>query len=771
MIKINFKFLCFFFTTLKRAYYKKASINTRRKRGTQRIAFSPICYYSLFIFVILYFLQIKKVHAYGVGNTLNWNGGRTKFSRSRRKNEIKNVFSKFGDKAYLTKCENNMKKQCYAIGKERKSNEIESKTVTNIKSKSNIYFKSLCNNDVLNKNVDENVNFNDGVENFFVLNPNPNILFLINNNPQLGKIHSEYMGASKEVGKSKKKKKNVVDENKDIEAEKNDESKGEGKKKIRLRLKRGYLNDVYKIEKQKLNKILLSFNDKSIFNKKHTNVKENILLLNGQTVKTEVVKEYLFHKLRLEYYENIRDKKKILTLDLWSKEINIPIDKLKKLIIYIYKMKSLVQKEDEDLLIKTYFYNKKNMFSLFRNTYNSNGEANSEPFNFKISGEDDNAEQIEQKEIDVEKKDSEENYDIFTDYFENHDAILYKDCEKLINEQVQKFMEYIKDIVFFENSIYILEKLENRPPLLEELIYGYNYEKDDFLRKLENKIRLSQKLLIYFIPLISNIVRKSEMKLGNSNLSEDDFLLVSLDAVKNGFKKYDVEKLGLKNLTKYVYMWAKNSTYNYYQKHKSFVSISAHTYNDYNKINKFEESFFEKHDRKPNIKEISEGLNMSIERIEKAMASMVNIIDAEKPITYQNSDSAHPEKNTYKDLIVNADDIYSFNEIMYNDIVIKALRKFISKSLKKKISKLIIFMKFGLFLKKKNYSDEEICQILKISKKKFDKYFQDSIIQIKNFIKKIKYNKNNNDPSSDLTTYLNFSQYDFMGNEFSQIEM
>lgn len=127
MIKINFKILCFFFTTLKRAYYKKGSINTRRKRGTHWVAFSPICYYSLFIFVILYFLQIKKVHAYGVGNTLNWNGGHTKFSRSRRKNEIKNVFSKFGDKAYLTKCENNMKKQCYAIGKEKKSNEIESK--------------------------------------------------------------------------------------------------------------------------------------------------------------------------------------------------------------------------------------------------------------------------------------------------------------------------------------------------------------------------------------------------------------------------------------------------------------------------------------------------------------------------------------------------------------------------------------------------------------------------------------------------------------------
>ncbi|CXI63739.1 conserved Plasmodium protein, unknown function [Plasmodium berghei] len=761
MIKIKLKFLCFFFIILKKTYYKKANPNTRQRKRTQRLTFSSICYYSFFIFSILYFFQIKKVYGYEVANTLKWNGGCTKFSRSRRKNEIKNVFNKYLDKKYSIKCENNIKKQCYIIGKEKKSIGDAFKTTPNIKNKSNIYFKSLCNNNVLNKNVEENVNFNDGVENFFVLNPNPNILFLINNNIQLGKIHSEYLG------ESKKKKKNVVyDENKQ-----KIESISEKKKKIRLKLKRGYLNDVYKIEKKKLNNILLSFNDKSIFNKKQTNIKENILLLNGQTVKTEVVKEYLFHKLRLEYYENIRDKKKILTLDLWSKEINIPIDNLKKLIIYIYKMKSLVQKEDEDLLIKTYFYNKKNMFSLFRNTYNSDGKSNSEPFNFKIPGEDDISEKIKHGEIDVEKKDNEENYDIFTDYFENHDSILYKDCEKLINEQVQKFMEYIKDIVFFENSIYILEKLENRPPLLEELIYAYNYQKDDFLRKLENKIRLSQKLLIYFIPLISNIVRKSEMKLGNSNLSEDDFLLVSLDAVKNGFKKYDVEKLGIKNLTKYVYMWAKNSTYNYYQKHKSFVAISSHTYNDYNKINRFEESFFEKNDRKPNIKEISDGLNMSIERIEKAMTSMVNIIDAEKPITYQNSDSAHPEKNTYKDLIVNADDIYSFNEIMYNDIVIKALRKFISKSLKKKTSKLIIFMKFGLFFKKKNYSDEEICQILKISKKKFDKYFQDSIIQIKNFIKKNKYNKNKNDPSSDLTTYLNFSQYDFMGNEFSQIEM
>ncbi|ETB56739.1 hypothetical protein YYC_05125 [Plasmodium yoelii 17X] len=748
-----------------------------------------ICYYLFFIFVILYFLQIKNVYGYGVTNTLKWNGGCRKFSRSKQKNGMKtgmkngtkngmkngmknemkngmkNEQKNVLNKRYSIKCEGDIKKQCCIIGKEKIPNKEDLKTTRNIKNKSNSYFKSLCNNNVLNKNVEENVNFNDGVKNFFVLNPNPNILFLINNNNQFGKINSENLGESK----------------------KNEESISENKKKIRLKLKRGYLNDVYKIEKNKLNTILLSFNDKSIFNKKQTNIKENILLLNGQTVKTEVVKEYLFHKLRLEYYENIRDKKKILTLDLWSKEINIPIDNLKKLIIYIYKMKNLIQKEDEDLLIKTYFYNKKNMFSLFRNTYNNDGKANSEPFNFKIPGEDEIYEKTEQGEKSGRKKEPKnggkgneksyencenyENCDIFADYFENHDSILYKDCEKLINEQVQKFMEYIKDIVFFENSIYILEKLENRPPLLEELIYAYNYQKDNFLRKLENKIRLSQKLLIYFIPLISNIVRKSEMKLGNSNLSEDDFLLVSLDAVKNGFKKYDVEKLGIKNLTKYVYMWAKNSTYNYYQKHKSFVSISSHTYNDYNKINKFEESFFEKNDRKPNIKEISDGLNMSVERVEKAMSSMVNIIDAEKPITYQNSDSAHPEKNTYKDLIVNADDIYSFNEIMYNDIVIKALRKFISKSLKKKTSKLIIFMKFGLFFKKKNYSDEEICQILKISKKKFNKYFQDSIIQIKNFIKKIKYNKNKNDPSCDLTTYLNFSQYDFMGNEFSQIEM
>lgn len=101
-------------------------------------------------------------------------------------------------------------------------------------------------------------------------------------------------------------------------------------------------------------------------------MKETILLLNGQTVKTEVIKQYLFHKLRLEYYESIRDQKKILTLDLWSKEINMSVENLKKLIVYIYKMKNLVQKEDEDLLIKTYFYNKTNMFTLFRNNYTDN---------------------------------------------------------------------------------------------------------------------------------------------------------------------------------------------------------------------------------------------------------------------------------------------------------------------------------------------------------------------------------------------------------------
>ncbi|CAA9989119.1 conserved Plasmodium protein, unknown function [Plasmodium knowlesi strain H] len=660
------------------------------------------------------------------------------------------------------------------------------------RSTSNNYFKSLCSSSVLNKSVDENVNFEDGVASFFTLNPNPNIGFLVGRPKRR---------SATDVVQNDVEEESDAEEGADVK-ERADETKETNQpatphqkkrtKKIRLKLKRGYMNEVYDREKKRLNEVLLSFEDKSIFKASKKKIKENILLLNGQTVNIEVIKQYLFHKLRLEYYESIRDQKKILTLDLWSKEINVSVENLKKLIVYIYKMKTLVQKEDEELLIKTYFYNKTNMFSLFRNGAAGGGDVVA-PFDFSVPDVDSTVDD-QGKGSDLDPKTKKEEAatkgvpsngamgkggqllpmpispkrDIFTDYFDNNEVVLYNDCENLINSEVQKFIECIKDIVFFENSIYMLEKLENRPPLLEEVAFAYNYDKDIFIQKLEVKIKLSQKLLIYFIPLINNIIRKAESNF-SSNLSEDDFLLVSLDAVKNGFRRYDVEKLGIKNLTKYVYIWAKNSTYNYYQKHKSFVSVSPHTYKDYNKIKKFEESFEEKHERKPSIKEIADGLSMTMERVQKALSSAVNVIDAEKPIMYQNNNSDHPEKNTYTDLIVNADDIHSMNEIVYNDLVIKGLRKFICKSLKKKINKLIIFMKFGLFLRKKIFTDDEICHTLQITKNKLQKHFQLSLNEIKKYINKIKKNKSEVDPNFDFSSYINFSQYDFLGNDFSQI--
>ncbi|ETW19661.1 hypothetical protein PFFVO_01467 [Plasmodium falciparum Vietnam Oak-Knoll (FVO)] len=712
-------------------------------------------------------------------------------------------------------------------------NKISKKDVSKEINKNNNYFNNLCYSDMINKTVDEHVNFDDGIINYFVLNSNPNLSFLLNSNEKGKKIYTVNIKNKKNVSEDLENYDNKSEEETTIKNEhskNNNNSKNNinnnsknninNKCKIKLKLKRGYMNEIYEREKKKLSIILSTLKDKSIFKKKKNKMKETILLLNGQTVKTEVIKQYLFHKLRLEYYESIRDQKKILTLDLWSKEINMSVENLKKLIVYIYKMKNLVQKEDEDLLIKTYFYNKTNMFTLFRNNYTDNDipldydllekkedtkNNNENNISHEILDDQDPSPNLindkknkknrkknnVQNDYDVNtpnnlkendnilkrdhntnnnNKNNENNYDIFMDYFDNAEKVLYNDCENLINVEVQKFMECIKDIVFFENSIYLIEKLENRPPLLEELTYAYNYDKDIFLKKLENKIKLSQKLLIYFIPLINSTVKRIEANF-SSNLSEDDFLLVSLDAVKNGFKKYDVEKLGIKNLTKYVYIWAKNSTYNYYQKHKSFISISPHTYSEYNKIKKFEDSFLEKHNRKPNIKEISEGLNLSEERVEKALTSFVNIIDAEKPIVYHNNKSGNEEKNTYKDLIVNSDDIHSFNEIMYNDIVIKALRTFICKGLKKKINKLIIFMKFGLFLKKKIYTDEEICEILKISKKKFQKQFEDSLNEIKKYITKIKSNKSQLDTNFDFASYLNLTQYDFLGNDFSQIDI
>ncbi|CRG93786.1 conserved Plasmodium protein, unknown function [Plasmodium gallinaceum] len=793
-------------------------INNFNKKK-EKIYISFFLYIYLFI-TFFYFKKLTFIETYQISQVKIFNNDFVNIVKNGRKKKkilfrYKNIsaHTKKGKESYIK--EDNYKD----------IKNIENNKVRNIrKINTNNYFNSLCHSNALIKYIDENVNFNDGVINYFVLNSNPNINFLVNNikekkvcNTNKKKLSDKNYNNESILSEIQKYNNNI--ENNNINNIKNE--------KIRLKLKRGYMNEIYDKEKRKLNNILLSLKDKSIFKKNKNKIKENILLLNGQIVKTEVIKQYLFHKLRLEYYESIRDQKKILTLDLWSKEINVSVDNLKKLIIYIYKMKNLVQKEDEDLLVKTYFYNKTNMFTLFRNI---NGDNNI-TYDFSITKEitnDDNKENEEKKEEKKKKKvikeihekhkelnsktyccnmesqsgyennkeniiyknneqnkDSEmeqineekqelpnievkKKYNIFDDYFENAKTPLYNDCENLINTEVQKFIECIKDIVFFENSIYMLEKLENRPPLMEELIYAYNYDKENFLKGLENKIKLSQKLLIYFIPLIKNIVRKAEANF-SSNLSEEDFLLVSLESVKNGFKKYDIEKLGIKNLTKYVYIWAKNSTYNYYQKHKSFISISPHTYKDYNKIKNFEEAFLEKNNRKPNIKEISEGLKMSIEKVEKVLSSTVNIIDAEKPIVYQNKNSENPEKNTYKDLIVNSDDIHSFNEIMYNDLVIKGLRNFICKSIKKKINKLIIFMKFGLFLNKKIYTDDETCETLKISKKKFQKYFQDSMSEIKNFIKQLKKNKSQLDSNFDFASYISFSQYDFLGNEFSQI--
>ncbi|SBS94385.1 conserved Plasmodium protein, unknown function [Plasmodium ovale curtisi] len=685
---------------------------------------------------------------------------------------------------------------CHVLEKSRDNVEkgkIKNETGKKGRHKANNYFHSLLHSNVLSKSVEASVNFDDGVINYFVQNTNPNIHFFVSTKGR--EKHIKNTEREKDVHTNMNEKgsrgKTIDEKEKSMQ-----ECEKDRKKKIRLKLKRGYLNDMYAREKKKLNDFLLSLKDKSIFKKKPQKIKEKILLLNGQTVNTEVIKQYLFHKLRLEYYENIRDQKKILTLDLWSKEINVPVENLKKLIVYIFKMKQLLQKEDEDLLIKTYFYNKTNMFSLFKNNYTheditsldfampgeenqtkegrtdmyQNDERNNKNLNITKNVHEKEKKILRKNTFEVSQNGEKNEYDIFADHFDNRETILYNDCENLINTEVQKFMQCIKDIVFFENSIYILEKFENRPPLLEELMYAYNYEKEEFLNKLENKIKLSQRLLIYFIPLISNTVKKVEANFNNSNLSEDDFLLVSLDAVKNGFKRYDVQKLGIKNLTKYVYLWTKNSTYNYYQKHKSFLSISSHTYQDYNKIKNYEDAFIEKNNRKPNIKEISDGLNISVEKIKKTLSSFINIVDAEKPLVYQNDkNTSHPEKNTYNDLIVNSDDIHSFNEIMYNDIVTKGLRNFICKSVKKKINKLIIFMKFGLFLEKRNYTDDEICEKLKITKKKFQKIFQNSINEIKNYIKLLKNNKVKLDANFDLTSYINFLHYDFLGNDFSQI--
>ncbi|SBT79713.1 conserved Plasmodium protein, unknown function [Plasmodium malariae] len=838
-------------------------INFRKREKT---ICKPYWYYVCLLIVVLFCKEGIFIQSYRLKNGLVHNSGFVNITSCGRKKGEKLYFKYNGNKLFEYKkrrglnkhpaAKGSMKKDVKAIEGNIEKWEINKKRQHRINS----YFNSLCSSNVLNKNVDRNVNFDDGEVNFFVLNSNPSISFLTSNIIREKKTYNEKkkkkqkdlekMGRMDKIGKAETEDNSSANVERITEGEKvqyrNTEQINDlEKKKVRLKLKRGFLNEVYEREKKKLNYILFSLKDKNIFKKKDIEIKENMLLLNGQTIKTEEVKQYLFYKSLLEYYENIRDQKKILTLDLWSKEINVSVENLKKLIVYIYKMKNLVQKEDEDLLVRRYFYNKTNMYTLFRDNYK---DGNAITFDFTIPGEEKEKEKIN-NQMDVQQKDKmevtktkerkkkfakgkakrligedarneEENgkeesgnepnepneqceqteyskhnepneqnktdteggkgrvtsveknesnkYDIFSDQIGKNEIVLYKDCENLINKEVQQFLECIKDIVFFENSIYILEKLENRPPLYEELTYAYNYDKEKMVKNLENKIRLSQKLVFYFIPLISNIIRKAEVNF-SSNLSEDDFLLVSLEAVKNGFKKYDIEKLGIKNLTKYVYMWAKNSTYNYYQKHKSFISISPHTYKDYNKIKKFEDQFLERNERKPNIKEISDGLKFTVERVEKALCSVVNIIDSEKPITYQNSNSAYPEKNTYKDLIINSDDINSFNDIMYNDIVIKGLRKFICKSLKKKINKLIIFMKFGLFLKKKSYTDEEICEILKITTKKFQKHFQDSLNEIKNYIGKIKKNKGALDSTFDLISYINLSQCEFLGNDFSQI--
>lgn len=653
--------------------------------------------------------------------------------------------------------------------------------------KRNSYYNALCTNQYLNKCINENVNFEDGVSNFFIMNPSPKIDFFVEKNTFKGN-RKKY---KKEIGIDTFKEERTVKEEKIEKTGRNEKEEtkkramfsgnsNDQKQKVFLKLERGYMNEVYEREKQKLSEILFSQKDESIFQKKTQPMKKNILLLNGQVVKVDIIKQYVFNKLRLEYYERIRDQKKILTLDLWAKEINISVDNLKELILYIYKMKNLVQKEDEDMLRKTYFYNKNNMFTLFRSDKMESPNSVSQQTEWNVSNvveyydkENDNRNMKKRKQKKETK--TTKRCKLFDDNFENVETFLHSDCEELINTQIAKCIECIKDIVFFENSIYIIEKLENRPPLLEELAFAYNIEKEKFINGLEKKIKLSEKLLMYFMPLIRNVIKKAETNF-SSNLSEDDFLLISLDAVKNGFKKYDLQKGGITNLTKHVYMWVKNSTYSYYQKHKSFVPLSTSTYKDYNKIKKFEEEFYQKHNKKPNLKDISEGLNMKEEKVQKILSSSYNIIEAEKPLTYKNDTSSsssfnpNPEKNTYKDLIVNSDDIHSFNEIVYNEIVIKGLRKFICKSIKSKKNKILIFMKFGLFLHKKIYSDSEICDVLKISKAKFQKLFQNAMNEIKKYLKKCKKDKEHWDAASvDFSSYFNFAQFDFFGNEFSQL--
>lgn len=78
-------------------------------------------------------------------------------------------------------------------------NKISKKDVSKEINKNNNYFNNLCYSDMINKTVDEHVNFDDGIINYFVLNSNPNLSFLLNSNEKGKKIYTVNIKNKKNV--------------------------------------------------------------------------------------------------------------------------------------------------------------------------------------------------------------------------------------------------------------------------------------------------------------------------------------------------------------------------------------------------------------------------------------------------------------------------------------------------------------------------------------------------------------------------------------------
>lgn len=155
------------------------------------------------------------------------------------------------------------------------------------------------------------------------------------------------------------------------------------------------------------------------------------------------------------------------------------------------------------------------------------------------------------------------------------------------------------------------------------LITSYQSSDDPLLKKT-----VIEKLIKYNYKLIYNLATKFVYSHSNCEL-DDAIQVVSLSLIRT-VEKFDCS-LDLEFST-YLYTWSRSYLQRYYQKAHRAVRLPAHIQEDCRIIKKFINNFEFQHARRPSLSEISDGLKLSVEKIETCLLATRPISSLNKTV-------------------------------------------------------------------------------------------------------------------------------------------